>query len=170
MNRTYTLLAPPRPAKTSSINLTSTLVGLAVLVLLAVLVPAAGWAAGAPAKKKASLAQKDKGAAAVPAAAPAEAPAAGSAEKGVSTPPAGSSPMADLKKSNAALDKALTKNRPNWSPEAELQRTPKQRDEFVNTLRKLVERSYLKQIHGNANYNIKYETETKKDGEATVTA
>ncbi len=115
-------------------------------------------------------------------------------------PPAGSSPMAELKKSNLALDKALSKNRPNWSPEAELQRTevrkivggfldygelakrslarhwepltPKQREEFVNTLRELVERSYLKQIHGNAAYNIKYDQETKdKNGsEATVTA
>ena len=65
----------------------------------------------------------------------------------------------------------LQKNEPNWSPEAELQRsevkklvgsfldygelagaslakhwdkiTPKQRDEFVETLRQLVERSYL---------------------------
>ena len=100
------------------------------------------------------------------------APAAGKA------PPAGSSPMAELKKSNAALDKVLQKNRPNWSPEAELQRaevrkvvgsfldygelarralarhwetlTPKQRDEFVETLRELVERSYLKQVHGDA--------------------
>jgi phospholipid transport system substrate-binding protein len=119
-------------------------------------------------------------------------------EKGVTAPPAGSSPMADLKKSNLALDKVLQKNRPNWSPEAELQRaevrkivgnfldyaelarralarhweplTPKQREEFVSTLRELVERSYLRQIHGNANYNIKYDTEEKKDGEASVTA
>jgi phospholipid transport system substrate-binding protein len=113
-------------------------------------------------------------------------------------PPASSSPMAELKKSNLALDKALSKNRPNWSPEAELQRTevrkivggfldygelakralarhwdpltPKQREEFVNTLRELVERSYLRQIHGNAAYNIKYDKEEKKGGEATVFA
>ena len=84
---------------------------------------------------------------------------------------ASSSPMAELKKSNEKLDKILQKNRPNWSPEAELQRsevrklvgsfldygelakrslarhwdglTAKQREEFVNTLRELVERSYL---------------------------
>ena len=31
----------------------------------------------------------------------------------------------------------------------------------MNTLRELVERSYLKQVHGNANYNIKYDKETK---------
>ena len=125
------------------------------------------------------------------------APAAG-ADKAAPAPPAGASPMAELKKSNLALDKALSKNRPNWSPEAELQRievrkivgsfldygelahralarlweplTPKQREEFVATLRELVERSYLKQVHGNAAYNIKYEKEEKTGGEATVTA
>jgi phospholipid transport system substrate-binding protein len=118
------------------------------------------------------------------------------AEK-VGPPPASASPMAELKKSNEKLDKILQKNRPNWSPEAELQRaevrklvgsfldygelahrslarhwdtlTVKQREEFVNTLRELVERSYLKQVHGNANYNIKYDKETKDGNEATVT-
>lgn len=124
--------------------------------------------------------------------APADKPAFG-------PPPAGSSPMADLKKSNEKLDKALAKKAPNWSPEAEAQRaevrklvgtfldygelakrslarhwdglTPKQRDEFVNTLRDLVERSYLKQMRGgSANYQIKYEKETKDGNEATVTA
>jgi phospholipid transport system substrate-binding protein len=112
-------------------------------------------------------------------------------------PPPGSSPMAELKKSNEKLDKILQKNRPDWSPEAELQRaevrklvgsfldyaelakralarhweplSAKQREEFVNTLRELVERSYLKQVHGNANYNIKYDKEIKQDSEATVT-
>src|SRR4029077_16314909 len=81
-------------------------------------------------------------------------------------PPASSSPMAELKRSNLALDKALQKNRPNWSPEAERPRaevrktvgsfldygelarralarhweplTPKQREDFVSTLRELV--------------------------------
>src|SRR5690349_1741936 len=38
-------------------------------------------------------------------------------------PPANSSPMAELKKSNAQLDKVLQKNKPNWSPEAELERS-----------------------------------------------
>jgi phospholipid transport system substrate-binding protein len=112
-------------------------------------------------------------------------------------PPAGSSPMAELKKSNEKLDKILQKNRPDWSPESELQRAevrklvgsfldygelarralgkhweginPKQREDFVDTLRELVERSYLRQVHGNANYNIKYDKETKQDNEATVT-
>jgi len=115
-----------------------------------------------------------------------------------SEPPASASPMAELKKSNAQLDKVLQKNKPNWSPEAELERsevkklvgsfldygelakrslgkhwdkiTPKQREEFVETLRQLVERSYLRQIHGSANYNIKYDKEEKNGSEATVYA
>ena len=115
-----------------------------------------------------------------------------------SEPPPASSPMAELKKSNAQLDKVLQKNKPNWSPEAELERaevkklvgsfldygelakrslgkhwdkiTPKQREEFVETLRQLVERSYLRQIHGSPNYNIKYEKEEKNGEEATVSA
>ena len=113
------------------------------------------------------------------------------------TPPPGS-PMTDLKKSNAQLEKVLHKNVPNWTPEAELQRaevrklvggfldygelarralarhwdtlTPKQREEFSETLRELVERSYLRQVHGSANYNIKYEKEEKAGNEATVDA
>jgi phospholipid transport system substrate-binding protein len=118
-------------------------------------------------------------------------------------PPPGSSPMAELKKSNAQLDKVLQKSRPDWSPETESQRaevrkvvggfldygelahralakhwdglTPKQREEFVSTLRDLVERSYLKQLHGSggggpANYTIKYEKEEKNGNEAAVNA
>jgi phospholipid transport system substrate-binding protein len=113
-------------------------------------------------------------------------------------PPANSSPMAELKKSNAQLDKVLQKNKPNWSPEAELERsevkklvgsfldygelarrslnknwdkiTAKQREEFVETLRQLVERSYLRQVHGSPNYNIKYDKEEKNGSAADVTA
>jgi phospholipid transport system substrate-binding protein len=113
------------------------------------------------------------------------------------TPPVGS-PMAELKASNDKLDKVLHKNAPNWSPEAELERsevrklvggfldydelahrslarhwetlTPKQRAEFTDTLRQLVERSYLKQVHGSPNYKIKYEKEEKAGNEATVDA
>ena len=110
-------------------------------------------------------------------------------------PPASSSPMAELKKSNAQLDKVLQKNRPNWSPEAELQRgrgaqagrrlprlrragaagrwpgtgrrsRPSSARSSSSTLRELVERSYLKQVHGNANYNIKYDKEEKNGSEA----
>jgi phospholipid transport system substrate-binding protein len=117
-------------------------------------------------------------------------------EKPASLPPASSSPMAELKKSNERLDKVLQRNRPDWSPEAELQRaevrkvvgsfldyaelarralakhwdtlTVKQHEEFVETLRELVERSYLRQVHGNPNYTIKYEKETKDGNEADV--
>jgi phospholipid transport system substrate-binding protein len=114
------------------------------------------------------------------------------------TPPAGSSPMAELKKSNDQLDKLLRKKYPNWSPEAEAQKAavqklvggfldyrelahralarhwdklkPAQRQEFVSTLRQLVERSYLKQVTGDPNYNIKYDNEEKSGSEATVDA
>ena len=113
------------------------------------------------------------------------------------SPPPGS-PMADLKKSNAQLEKVLHKNVPNWTPEAELERaevrklvggfldyaelarrslarhwdtlTAKQHEEFTETLRQLVERSYLRQVHGSANYNIKFEKEEKAGNEATVDA
>ena len=122
----------------------------------------------------------------------------GAVARAADEPPASASPMAELKRSNAQLDKVLQKNKPNWSPEAELERsevkklvgsfldygelarrslgknwdkiTPKQRDEFVETLRQLVERSYLRQIHGSPNYNIKYDKEEKNGTEATVDA
>ena len=114
------------------------------------------------------------------------------------TPPASASPMAELKKSNDQLDKLLKKKYPNWSPEAEAQKadarklvggfldyrelahralvkhwdalTPAKRTEFVTTLRDLVERSYLKQVTGDPNYNIKYQREEKTGSEAKVEA
>jgi phospholipid transport system substrate-binding protein len=160
--------------------------------------PAKAEAKPAKAEAKPAKPKADAKADAKPAktGAPADKPADKPAEK-AAPPPASASPMAELKRSNEKLDKILQKNRPNWSPEAELQRaevrklvgsfldygelarrslsrhwetlTVKQRDEFVNTLRELVERSYLKQVHGNANYNIKYDKETKDGSEATVT-
>jgi ABC-type transporter MlaC component len=126
--------------------------------------------------------------------------AAGPDDKDVppGTPPSGSSPMAELKKSNDQLDKLLKKKYPNWSPEADAQKAdvrklvggfldyrelarralgkhwdtlkPAQRQDFVTTLRELVERSYLKQVRGDPSYNIKYLKEEKKDGEASVEA
>jgi phospholipid transport system substrate-binding protein len=115
-----------------------------------------------------------------------------------SAPPASSSPMADLKKSNDQLDKLLKRKYPSYSPEAEAQKaevrklvggfldyrelahralakhwdglTPAQLKDFVSTLRDLVERSYLKQVSGDPNYNIKYTKETKNGNEATVEA
>ena len=50
---------------------------------------------------------------------PAKPEAAAPAEKPAGPPPS-ASPMAELKKSNAQLDKVLHKNVPNWTPEAEL--------------------------------------------------
>jgi phospholipid transport system substrate-binding protein len=148
-------------------------------------------ASAAPAKTAPAATGKPAAAADKSAAAPAP-------EKASGPPPASSSPMAELKKSNEKLDKVLAKKAPNWSPEAEAQRaevrklvgtfldygelarralarhwdtlTPKQREDFVTTLRDLVERSYLKQVHGNPNYQIKYEKETKEGNEATVSA
>ncbi len=163
---------------------------LAVAVVVSLTLAATSVAKAKPAKAtkpaKAAVAKADKAAA--------EAPLP---EKASGPPPANSSPMAELKKSNEKLDKILQKNRPNWSPEAELQRaevrklvgsfldyaelarralaknwdtlTPKQREQFVDTLRELVERSYLKQVHGNPNYTIKYDKETKDSNEADVT-
>jgi phospholipid transport system substrate-binding protein len=112
--------------------------------------------------------------------------------------PADSSPMADLKKSNATLKKVLQKQPPSWSPEKdaknsevrktvsqfldfdELSRrslarhwdelTPKQRTEFVATLRELVERNYIKTIHGQPDYDLKFDKETKEGNEANVVA
>jgi len=177
-------------------RLPSLTAGVVAIVGAAFLTPSPATAAAAKAGKGDAKAEaKPAGEKAKPAGEKSE-----TAEKAAAKadpPPANSSPMAELKKSNEKLDKVLQKNRPNWSPEAELQREEvrklvgsfldygelarrslskhwdglqvKQRDEFVNTLRDLVERSYLKQVHGNANYNIKYDKETKDGSEATVT-
>jgi phospholipid transport system substrate-binding protein len=115
-----------------------------------------------------------------------------------STPPAGSSPMADLKKSNASLKKLFQKQPPSWSPETDAKRsemrkivsgfldfeelarralakhwdeiTPKQRTEFVGVLRDLIERNYIKQVHGQPNYELGFEKESVNGSEATVDA
>jgi phospholipid transport system substrate-binding protein len=115
-----------------------------------------------------------------------------------SLPPSGSSPMADLKKSNASLKKLFQKQAPSWSPEHDAKRTelrkivngfldfeelshralarhwdglaPKQRTEFVAVLRELIERSYINQVHGRPNYDLRFEKETITASEATVLA
>jgi phospholipid transport system substrate-binding protein len=115
-----------------------------------------------------------------------------------SLPPPGTSPMADLKKSNAALKKLFQKSAPSWSPEQDAKRsemrkivsgfldfeelahralarhwdgiTPKQRTEFVGVLRDLIERNYIKQVHGQPNYDLRFRKEAITDGEATVNA
>ncbi|HEX3698203.1 MAG TPA: ABC transporter substrate-binding protein [Polyangia bacterium] len=159
---------------------------------------AAGVCQAADQAPKPASTKASKGAAKAAVDAPAEDEARGGGPDKSGPPPASSSPMAELKKSNAALDKVLRKDRPDWSPEAELQRaevrkvvgsfldygelarrslarhwdtlTVKQRQDFVNTLRQLVERSYLRQMHSSPNYNIKYEKEEKTGSEASVTA
>lgn len=153
----------------------------------------------------ATAATKKKAAAAPDAGATAEKAESAAPAAPSGPPPANSSPMAELKKSNAQLDKILQKKTGTAEQEAqradvrkvvgsfldygELARrslarhwdtlTPKQREEFTNTLRDLVERSYLKQIHGGSGgsdkpgYTIKYEKETKgvpTPGESTVNA
>jgi phospholipid transport system substrate-binding protein len=155
---------------------------LATILTLTLCLPAIGLAKRAEAKEPKAAKESKVGAAADPSG---------------GTPPAGD-PMIELKKSNAQLDKILHKNVPNWTPEAELERaevrklvgefldydelakrslarhwdelTAKQRAEFTETLRQLVERSYLKQVHGSPNYNIKYDKEVKDGNEATVDA
>lgn len=115
-----------------------------------------------------------------------------------SPPPADSSPMAELKKTDTQLKKLIAKQPPSWSPEKdaktsevrklvnnfldfeELARrslakhwdtiTPAQRREFTDTLHELVERSYLKQVHGQANYDVHFDREEKNGREATVFA
>ena len=115
-----------------------------------------------------------------------------------SQPPAGSSPMAELKKSNASLKKLFQKQSPSWSPEHDAKRsemrkivdgfldyeelakralarhweeiTPKQRTEFVGVLRDLIERNYIKQVHGQPNYELRFTKEAIMGSEATVSA
>lgn len=127
-----------------------------------------------------------------------EAPEAEAAPQAPSTPPAGSSPMADLKKSNAALKKLFQKQSPSWSPESDAKKgemrkivsgfldfeelarralakhwdaiTPKQRTEFVGVLRDLIERNYIRQVHGQPNYNLTFDKEALSGSEATVDA
>jgi phospholipid transport system substrate-binding protein len=173
---------------------------LATILTLALASTAQAAATNAKAKPKAKATAVAKAPAKGDAGAPpaAEKPAAAPAAEKASVTPPTTSPMAELKKSNADLDKVLKRNVPNWTPEAELQRTevrklvgsfldynelarrslgrhwdtltPKQREEFSTTLRDLVERSYLKQLHGSPNYSIKYLEEEKTGNEASVDA
>jgi len=109
-----------------------------------------------------------------------------------------SSPMAELKKSDSALKKLFARRAPSWSPEASAERTEmrkivggfldfeelskrslarhwdglsaKQRTDFVSTLRDLIERSYISQVHGSPNYDVAFDKETINGKEADVTA
>jgi phospholipid transport system substrate-binding protein len=187
-------MSTPRPVVTILTLALATAIGLPALAGTSA---AATTPAKTDAKKATKTAAKAQAAPAPKPAAPAAPATAPVPEK--AGPPPTASPMAELKKSNTDLDKILKKNVPGWTPEAELQRTevrklvgnfldynelarrslarhwdtltPKQRDEFSNTLRELVERSYLRQLHGGSGgYNIKYDKEEKTGNEALVDA
>ena len=113
-------------------------------------------------------------------------------------PKASSSPMAELKKSDSALKKLFARRAPSWSPEADAKRSEmrkivagfldfeelarrslarhwdglsaKQRTDFIATLRDLIERSYIKQVHGSPNYDLAFDKETIDGHETDVTA
>jgi phospholipid transport system substrate-binding protein len=142
-----------------------------------------------------TTAKAKKGAPAAPGK-PAEVDAEPPAAPAPSLPPPGSSPMADLKKSNAALKKLFAKSAPSWSPEHDAKRAEmhkivssfldfeelahralarhwdtldkKQRGEFVSVLRELIERNYVKQVHGQPNYDLRFAKEAINGSEATV--
>jgi phospholipid transport system substrate-binding protein len=177
--------------------------GLVLTIALAVTASGAAWAA--PTKKLTEAAQAGE-APAAKAAKTVDKAAAKTADKAdepskaaePSTPPSGSSPMADLKKSNAALKKLFQKQAPSWSPETDAKRremrrivsgfldfeelahralarhwdglSAKQRTEFVGVLRDLIERNYIKQVHGQPNYDLHFAKEDITGSEATVIA
>jgi phospholipid transport system substrate-binding protein len=152
------------------------------LVILAVLFPATTTAAGATDPPKGSKSPKSESA------------SAGTPGEAKLSP----SPITELKKSDNALKKLFARQPPSWSPEADAKRSEmrkivsgfldfdelsrrslarhwdglsaKQRTEFVATLRDLIERSYIKQVHGAPNYDVAFENETIDGNEADVTA
>jgi phospholipid transport system substrate-binding protein len=108
----------------------------------------------------------------------------------------GLGPMDELKRANAQLKKQLGNRKPSWSPEAQARNVeikkivgsfldfeelarrslirhwdslnPKQRAEFVRTLRDLVERNYVRQLYGQPDYELKLDKEEMAGNEATV--
>jgi phospholipid transport system substrate-binding protein len=151
-----------------------------------------GFAAKAASKSSSKSAKKSSPAAAKPA----EPEPEETLPLAPSLPPPGSSPMAELKKSNAALKKLFAKSAPSWSPEHDAKRAEmhkivsgfldfeelarralarhwegldkKQRGEFVSVLRELIERNYIKQVHGQPNYELRFTKEATSGSEATV--
>ncbi|MBN2574971.1 MAG: ABC transporter substrate-binding protein [Deltaproteobacteria bacterium] len=145
-----------------------------------------------------AFAAKSKKAPKPPAAKPAPEESEATPVAAPSLPPAGSSPLAELKKSNAALKKLFAKSTPSWSPEQDVKRSEmrkivngfldfeelahralarhwgglaaEQRSEFVRVLRDLIERNYIKQVHGQPNYDLRFHKEEVAGSEATVTA
>ena len=108
----------------------------------------------------------------------------------------GLGPMDELRRANLQLKKQLGNRKPSWSPEAQARNaeikkivgsfldfeelahralnrhwdglTPKQRTDFVRTLRELVERNYVKQLYGQPEYELKLDKEELSGNEATV--
>jgi len=154
------------------------------IVILAILFPATTAAAGGAEPKKGSKPPRAEISTPVEAA-PSDA-----------KPP--SSPIAELKKSDNALKKLFARRPPSWSPESDAKRdemrkivvsfldfdelarrslarhwdglSAKQRTEFTATLRDLIERSYIKQVHGSPNYELVFDKETVDGKDADVTA
>ncbi|MCU1279409.1 MAG: Toluene tolerance precursor [bacterium] len=113
----------------------------------------------------------------------------------VAAPAAG--PMATLKQKNGEVDKLLRQKVEKGSPQETKQKeeikqlagglldyqelaqralaahwdklTPAQRNEFVSTLRELIERNYVKQLRSNLDYQVQYRNEENAGAEATVT-
>jgi phospholipid transport system substrate-binding protein len=109
---------------------------------------------------------------------------------------AGGGPMATLKQINGDVDKLLKSNPADGTPAAQKQKadikalagklldyselarqslsqhweklTPPQRNEFVSTLRELIERNYVKQLRTNLDYKVDYNNEEMKGDQATV--
>ena len=152
------------------------------IIILAVLLPTTTPAASEP--KKGSK--------------PAKSESSAPGEGAAADPKTSASPMAELKKSDSALKKLFARRAPSWSPEADAKRgemrkivagfldfeelarrslarhwdglSAKQRTDFVATLRDLIERSYIKQVHGSPNYEVAFDKETVDGKEADVTA
>jgi len=156
------------------------------ILLLALLLPiASATAAGATDSKKGNKPAKSEG----------SAPSEATTAEAKST---AGHPMAELKKSDAALKKLFARRAPSWSPEASAERdemrkivagfldfeelakrslarhwdglSAKQRADFTATLRDLIERSYIRQVHGSPNYDLAFDKETIDGKEADVTA
>ena len=105
-------------------------------------------------------------------------------------------PLAELRRSDDELRRALRRLVPQWSPEFELQKqdihrltsrlldieefsrlalsehwdrlTLAQREQFVSSLRTLIERSYIPQLNGDPNYRVAYQRQVVKGESARV--
>jgi phospholipid transport system substrate-binding protein len=163
-------------------NLVASMLRLSIAVVFALLVPVAAQAADSKKPAKAGKVE----------------PSVETIEREPAPAKLPASPLAELKKYDSALKKLFQRKAPSWSPEADAKRselrrivasfldfeelskrslgkhwdtiTPKQRSEFTATLRDLIERSYIRQVHGAPDYNLVFEKETVEGNNADVTA